>query len=314
MWMGVGLRGWQGAAERPQPLSPGYGSLKTPPSSPPTRPPGGGCQGAAGGRGGAVLALPVAAPAATSPGARFPSGGGGAARARGGRAGAGSERAAGAGSRAVSAGPRGREETRQQEGATAGGSRRAAAGALGECSFLPPARVPRSRLRRRGPLCSHRPARPRSLAGDNGGEGALAAARGSGASQVLREVGRARAGTLRPGRGRARAVRGGRAPSGAAGPPPPGPPRLPTSGRTAGWPWARTGEPGSCGRAGGRPRTLGPAAGVCVAGGGGWLLRDRWKVSSDGDAARRARAHPSSTASGLGSCFVSPPSLILLCK
>lgn len=227
-----------------------------------------------------MLALPVAAPAATSPGARFPSGGGGAARARGGRAGAGSERAAGAGSRAVSAGPRGREEARQQEGAAAGGSRRAAAGALGECSFHPPPRVPRSRLRRRGPLCSHRLARPRSGAGDNGGEvWAVAAARGSGAPQVLEGGGVGSgwhpAAGARDGPGCAGRLRAPREPP---GPLPRGPRACPTSGGTAGWPWARTGEPGSCGWTGGpgrwaRQRGRGRVAAGQVEGELGWRRR-----------------------------------------
>lgn len=125
MWMGVGLQGWRGLPKGHSPSFPGRVPWRLPVlSSIPFPHPARGFQGAAGGRGGAVLALQVAAPAATSPGARFPSGGGAAARARGGRAGAGSERAAGAGSRAVSAGPGGREEASEQEGTAARGSRR----------------------------------------------------------------------------------------------------------------------------------------------------------------------------------------------
>lgn len=230
----------------------------------------------------AVLALQVAAPAATSPGAgSFPGTPAPLLPRRRRCACAGCPRGGGAGRREPAG--RGRRlpgcqrwAARARGGARAGRTRwpgaaaTTAAVALGECSIHPPPQVSLSGLRRRGPL-STQPPPPLSEAGGNGGEvSALAAAPGSGTSQVLegggagpgsgpcgRDAGRPgeRGAAVRQGPPKlpcpvlARGRRGSRACS-----------ACPTSGGRAAWLWAPAEEPGNCCG----PWTLGP-----IAGGGG---------------------------------------------
>lgn len=154
---------WAGKKGRPQPCSAQLAPLKIPLRLCSTGFRAGFGQGAAKGPGGAALALPVAAPAATSSGARFPLRGDGCAcagRPRGGGAGQGGQRGA-RGPRAPaprlsSARPRRREEASETKEPGAGQPPPPPPRGLGECLFHPPTRVPWSRLRRQGPLASHR--------------------------------------------------------------------------------------------------------------------------------------------------------------